>query len=125
MATYLRFHCPGPRTGIFQAAFELVGSGSLTVRDRARLERQLDWFTEHLRAPRRFVRTTSKGYEHRNPIAICWFKDDAKRCLRRAWLMVQILERNGVVVEFVRTQYPGYVTYEDRQQVAAIPFADR
>lgn len=88
-------------------------------RERARLERQIDWFRENLNTPRRFVRP-SNGQR-----AICWFRDDARRCLRRAWIVTILLKRHGIVVEFLRTRQPGYVTYEDHQQVAAIPFADR
>ena len=51
------------------------------------------------------MRTTSKGYYRRDK--------------------VRVLERNGVVVELVRTHNPGYLTYEDENQVAAIPFSDR
>ena len=119
MATWLRFHCPATGEGIFPAAYDLLERDDIEKRDRVRLERQRDWFRENLRAPRRFQRA-SKGES-----ALCWFRDDAKRCLRRAWIMAALLERYGVVLEFLRTKQPGYVTYEDRHQIAAIPFADR
>ena len=125
MAGFVRFVCPGRGNGIFQSAPRLLRSGALSTRDRARLRSLLDWFGENLEEPDTFVRTTSKGAYRRDPVAICWFKDTATECIRRAWSIARVLEANGVVVEFVTTKRPGYVTYEDEHQVAAIPYADR
>ena len=38
--------------------------------------------------------------------------------------MISILETQGVVVEVIETQRPGYVVYEDEFQIVAEPFAD-
>jgi hypothetical protein len=43
----------------------------------------------------------------------------------RVWEMVHLLQDNGVVVDFIHTANPGYVCYQDRHQIAAIPFRDR
>lgn len=121
--TYVRFVAGDTR--IFQAAGELSERGDLSAGDRAALEELCQWFMDNLEAPDRFVRTRSKAFYRKEPVAICWFKDDAAECIAKAWALARILERNGVGVDFVRTTAPGYVTYEDEHQVAAIPFADR
>jgi hypothetical protein len=36
--------------------------------------------------------------------------------------MVRILERNGVQVQKIKTDKPGYVVYEDEWQMVAEPF---
>ena len=54
-----------------------------------------------------------------------WFREDSAECIDRVWQMVGLLKRSGVAVELIRTTQPGYVTYEDEQQVTAVPFADR
>lgn len=125
MASYLRFVCPRSGTGIFQASAELLEGADVSAADRVELETLLRWFSSNLAEPDRLVRTTSKGRYRREPVAVCWFKDSAEECLRRARAISAILERNGVAVDFVRCNAPGYVTYEDDQQIAAIPFADR
>jgi hypothetical protein len=33
-----------------------------------------------------------------------------------------MLERCGILTEMLRTDKPGYVVYEDKYQVAAVPF---
>ena len=38
--------------------------------------------------------------------------------------MAAILDAHGIHVEVVTSRRPGYVVYEDRHQIAAVPFAD-
>jgi hypothetical protein len=38
--------------------------------------------------------------------------------------LAAVLEQHGVSVEMLRTSKPGYVVYEDRYQVVAVPFRD-
>lgn len=121
----LRFVCENTAEGIFQSAHELHESGVLDTQDRDDLAELLTSFEKNLATPHRFVRTTSKGHYRREAVAISWFKDDARACVQRAWKLVRMLERSGVIVECVRTTQPGYVTYEDEHQVTAIPFVDR
>ena len=110
--------------GLFEAAYRL-GRDTMAAADRAEIDELLRWFEGHLRTPDRFVRTTSKGHYRREPVAICWFKDGAGECIRNAWSLVRLLERNATTVDLLRTSQPGYVTYEDEHQIAAIPFSDR
>ncbi len=120
---FVRFVCSSGE-GIFQKASALLDE-ALCAAERAELEDLRTWFASNLPAPDRFVRTISKGYYRRDTVAICWFRDTAAECIRHAWRLVHVLERNGVTVDFLRSESPGYVTYEDDLQVAAIPFADR
>jgi pyruvate-formate lyase-activating enzyme len=43
---------------------------------------------------------------------------------QRIWEMVRILERNGIYVQKVITDRPGYVVYEDEWQLVAEPFRE-
>jgi hypothetical protein len=125
MASFVRFVCSGSNAGIFQAAYDIISTGAIRAEERTELEDMLRWFEANLATPDRLVRTTSKGYYRRDTAALSWFKDDAQACIRNVWSLVRLLEQNGVAVELIRTSNPGYVTYEDDNQVAAIPFSDR
>ena len=125
MPGLIRFLCGVEQLGIFTAAYALRDGDEPGVDDRRELDELLRWFEENLPQPTRFVKTTSKGHYRREPVAISWFKDDAAECIGRAWRLVWLLERNGRTIETIRTTHPGYVTYQDEQQVTAIPFSDR
>ena len=122
-ASYIRFVCGDD--GLFEAAYRLSRTDATSAVDRTELDELLRWFESNLGTPDRFVRTTSKGHYRREPVAISWFKDGAGECVRKAWTLVRVLERNGIAVELLRTSHPGYVTYEDEHQIATIPFSDR
>jgi hypothetical protein len=106
--------------GLFRVAYEL--------RDAARLGRAgdgfdalSDWFTDHLRIPGRF----SRYQKPNSPQAgICWFKDTARTHLACMRALAALVESCGVPVYQVHTRKPGYVLYEDRHQVVAVPFRD-
>jgi hypothetical protein len=114
--------------GIFQLAAIARDDPGNDALARARLQAQLRWFSLHLPCPRRFSpyrdgwRHSSYGWK-RTPIAISWFKPDAADHLRRAAELAAILAGLGVPVRQLSTDRPGYVTYEDRFQVVAVPFA--
>ncbi len=86
-----------------------------------RLNRLFDWFNEYLRVPNRF---TLVRHRHARRKAICWFKRSATRHLRKAREIAEILHRNRITTELWLTSKPGYVVYEDANQVAAVPFRD-
>jgi len=73
------------------------------------------WFSEKLEKPTSFGRG-------RRSLGICWFKTDSTEHIARMWEMVCILERNGIYVKKIKTDKPGYVTYEDEWQLVAEPF---
>ena len=78
--------------GIFCAAFDSIDEGVIPDYDYAELAELIDWFDLYLKGPfeyrlRRFWRAQR---------SICWFKSDACEYVKRAWLMMNILERNDV-----------------------------
>jgi hypothetical protein len=111
-------HC---LTGVFQASYQLRDSGRMSQDDELRCEGILSWFNCHLPVPHRFSRSRRR---YACGEAVCWFRDSAIRYVRRVRELAAMLERHGIPVEMRRTAKPGYVTYEDRYQVVAVPFRD-
>ena len=124
---YIRFVIPekdrdsGCRLGIFQAIYELRVLGDLYPYEDSHTQEVLTWFNQNLRRPNSLARA-----RRHNPTAkaICWFKDNAHDHISRMWEIVAILEEHDFIVNFIRTGRPGYITHEDRFQVAAEPFSD-
>jgi hypothetical protein len=100
--------------GVFTAAYALLDSGELSEADHDELWAHLRWFSSHLPVPQRFD----------SDRAIFWFKSDAGEVTRRIWELVHALRRNELQVDLIRTRRPGYILYEDRFQIGAIPFHD-
>jgi hypothetical protein len=114
----------GVDDGLFGLAYELRDSPQIAAEDRAMLADALTWFANHLEAPSRFNRTTSKGYYRRNTRGIAWFKDTASEHLARMHEIRQVLERNGHVIEMLSEARVGYIVYEDAFQIVAEPFSE-
>ena len=95
-------------------AGELRDGGDLPREDHDGLARLLTWFNLNLPAPAAL----------REPRAVFWFKGSSNSCSRRVWELATVLRRYGVAVEVLKTRRPGYVEYEDRFQVGAVPFRD-
>jgi hypothetical protein len=107
--------------GVFHASFGLRDRGQLSNAAGSRFEALRQWFNRHLPVPRRFSR--EKGRQ-RLQKAICWFKTDAVEHLGKMREMTTMLEQHGIHTRRLRSQRPGYIVYEDRFQVAAVPFRD-
>ena len=73
------------------------------------------WFERNLSLP-------DRSKLHRR--AIFWFKAHAAKVVRRAWDLALALNEHGPPAEIFKTRRPGYIVYEDDQQIAAIPFRD-
>jgi hypothetical protein len=86
-----------------------------------RLDRLVDWFNDYLRVPSRL---TLLRHGHARRKAICWFKRSAARYIARAKEIAAILHKNHITTELWLTHKPGYIVYEDANQVAAVPFRD-
>jgi hypothetical protein len=102
------------REGIFAAAHRLLDEGDMPGYQRNQLRSLLEWFNEHLPSP---TPLRKPG----NRTAISWFKCDSKDSISRVWELVHILEDNGIVIDKITTEQPGYVIYEDRWQIVAKP----
>jgi len=111
----------GRRQGLFQAAWTLGESGVIDSTDWNRLQSIRTWFDQNLAKPTRFAVSTKP---HRKAQAISWFKDSAHEHINKMREFQQIVERNGLGVEMLRTERPGYIVYEDQFQVAAYPFSE-
>lgn len=128
--TYLRFIVSrqhpntGVADGLFSVAYALRDADETPSVDREFLAEQLAWFSENLPVPKRFNRSTSKGYYRRRTRGIAWFRDNALTHISRMHEIKRVLEANGHVVYIVREDRIGYVVYEDAVQVIAEPFAD-
>jgi len=117
----------GEDIGFVQLAIRLRNSGTLPDREHRTLRDLICWFNRYLAQPRRFS-PYKEGWKRsrfgclRQPIAISWFKDSARAHLRRADALATFLNERGISVRRISTQRPGYITYEDRYQVVAVPF---
>ena len=58
------------------------------------------------------------------PRAIFWFRWRAEPMIRRFWNLAGVLKELDYEVRILKTARPGYVLYEDDDQVGAIPFRD-
>jgi hypothetical protein len=124
-AMFLRFtvaekdSASGRELGVFMAAGELRDKGLLSDTEYEHLLDVLVWFAVNLKKPSRF---TKSGFPRDK--AICWFKSHAQAHIEKIWDLVWILEHHDRRVKVLKTHRPGYIAYEDQEQVAAIPFRD-
>jgi len=106
-------------TGIFNAV-AFIRDHSLTQDDDVnKLTALMKWFSRYLAKPDRFSNSSNK-----NPAAISlsWFKDTAKTDIQKIFELKEILLKYEIVIEIVTSKNPGYIVYEDKHQVSAIPF---
>lgn len=101
--------------GIFQAVAQALEWHDISGSDAAHLQEIREWFNKNLEKPSSFGRDKQR-------LGICWFKTCAIEHVSRIWEMVQILERNGIYIQKIKTEKPGYVVYEDEWQLVAEPF---
>ncbi len=90
--------------------------------DEQRLIELTTWFSENLELPSKVRRSKNQNTP---PTAIAWFKDTAHEHIRNLREISNIVRRYGVIVDFVRTDKPGYILYEDEFQVFAEPFKNK
>lgn len=79
--------------------------------DRAALRELLDWFMKNLRVP---PALEYKGTER----ALSWYFSSAKEQIGKTWELVEVLRRQGLEVQLLKTSNPGVVVYR-RASVAA------
>ena len=83
------------------------------------LDDTLDWFGSELNVPRRTYRW-HKGWRD----GYCWFRDSAREHILRMRTLAWVLGRNGYPMTMIHGDSPGYILYEDRYQVVAVPHRD-
>jgi hypothetical protein len=113
----------GHRTGVFQAAFDLWTAQKLVESEQSELRALLDWFNTHLTSPSDHHFVASRR-PHAKTTGISWLRASAHDHVRQLRRIVSLVQEGGIVVTELRTTRPGYILYEDRCQVIAVPFAD-
>jgi hypothetical protein len=114
----------GVKNGLFDLAYTHRDSDEVSEEHRQILADHLAWFAKRLPKPKRFNRSSSKGFYRRATKGIAWFRDTAIEHIARMHEMRRIVEANGHSVELIREERIGYVVYEDDVQVVAEPFAN-
>ncbi len=86
------------------------------------LEKEIyTWFKKNLRAPK--VQASKSNY-YSKPGAISWFKQSAVKHIDKMRQYGQILEAHDIYINQISTDRPGNIVYEDKFQIAALPFND-
>ena len=114
----------GVSDGIFATAYSLRDAPEIPKHDREILTEQLAWFAKNLMIPKRFNRSSSKGFYRKITKGIAWFRDDASEYIARMHEIKRVLDANGRLVHVLREDRVGYIVYKDRAQVVAEPFVD-
>jgi hypothetical protein len=102
--------------GLFCAALDLLYSGDLPQYEKQALTELRDWFDANLESPSDHL---PKHFSYVS--CVCWFKATAREYLAKAWEMVEILERNDVLIWTVKSRVAGDIYYEDQAQIFALP----
>jgi hypothetical protein len=102
--------------GLFHSLDQLQWSDEVPKYELEALRQIENWFDENLASIPDYLLDYRRSYE-----AVCWFKPTALRHLEHAWEMVQILERNDVLVWQIKAREVGDIYYEDDAQVFARP----
>ena len=106
--------------GLFRAAYKLLNEVWLPDYEYDALREPMNWFNDNLESPYDYRLEPAWLAER----ALCWFKPSAHEHLQRAWEMVALLESRDIFIYTVRCHRPGYILYEDAEQVLAYPAAD-
>lgn len=115
-----RDHRSDQQRGIFTALYSLEHQGQLEPYELAWFRELEEWFNRNLKRPDRLAWSTRPNAPER---AITWLKMSADEHVRNMRQLMALLDHKGIPVEELRTEKPGYIVYEDDNQVAAIPFA--
>jgi hypothetical protein len=105
--------------GLFKAATDLWCSDDTPDYELEALADLRLWFDEYLPSPFDYL-PRGKSFER----GVCWFKATAHEHFARAWELVELLERNDILIWTIKSPRVGYVHYEDRVQVLARPYDD-
>lgn len=110
----------GTDCGLFGPAYACARDAEVPAMLREALRAEIDWFEENLPVPSRF-RVKSRG--RWLPDGICWFVDDAREMIARAFALASLIEEASVPAHKVPTRRPGTILYRDPWQIVAKPEA--
>ena len=111
----------GRNMGLFMAMDCLLEKGALYEYEKELEDELYKRFKKNLKIPKV---QSSKSNHYSKPMAVSWFKNTANEHIDKMRQYAQILEAHEVSVSQIITERPGNVVYEDKHQIAAIPFKD-
>lgn len=127
---YVRFITPwwrlprGIDCGLFGPAYACARDAEVPALLREALWTEIRWFEAHLPVPgprrRAFCVRSRKRWR---PDGICWFVDDAREAIARAFALAALIGECGVPARKVATRRPGQILYRDAWQIVAKPGA--
>jgi len=122
---YVRFVVPwrgrrGVDYGLFWEARGHAEDSRVHAALRAAIRCELDWFNANLPVPKRRVFLV-KSCGRWLPDGICWFVDDAREMIARAFVLAALLEECGTPASKLATRNPGQILYRDSWQIVAKP----
>jgi hypothetical protein len=125
---YVRFNAVyKSKTKEIHGVFSVAGYLFVNVTDRTNTGRSEDekklwelnnWFRYNLELPDKIRRSNDQTAL---PTAVSWFKVSASEHIKNLREISSIIECHGAIVEFLHTDKPGYILYEDEYQVFAEP----
>jgi hypothetical protein len=115
-------NCKGDHVGIFGLVNVLGRHGMLTPVEEANRQLANAWYDDAYLDP---SSVDPSIYDPTiNPRAAAWFKTSAQHLLERVPLYLHILDAHNVVWRRREAANPGFVIYEDLDQVIALPWTD-
>jgi len=112
------------REGFFHAAYNVKRNPGTSGIDIDRITEILGWFDDNLEEPIKFTKSTPKGGYRRFTKGISWFNPGAVNHIKKAFEICTILKEHGYHIDVLKTDRPGYIVYEDDNQIVAEPFND-
>ena len=106
--------------GVFSVAYQLLREDEIAEYQQNEIRTALDWFQNNLSVPERFSKSRKP---HRESKGVCWFKAEAIECMRNVRHLIQLISEHDVIVRELTTKLPGYIIYEDTNQVVTEPFS--
>lgn len=107
--------------GIFTLTYNLLDQNDLPNYEEVELRQLLNWFKANLKIPTKFSR---KSNSNKTTKGISWIKESSQDCVKNLWKMKNILSNHDIIIEVIRTEKPGYIVYEDSNQIVAEPFRE-
>ena len=123
---YVRFITPwwrlprGADGGLFGPAYACARDAEVPAMLREALWAEIDWFEQNLPVPNRFWVKSRRRWR---ADGLCWFVDDAREMIARAFALASLIGEAGVPARKVATRRPGTILYRDPWQIVAKPIA--
>jgi hypothetical protein len=100
--------------GLFRNSELIEDDVSISRPLQTQFRRAIAWFDHNLPAPQKLPQN-----------AVCWFRADSTQCLKRLEQLIEVFRASRHAVWMQSSTRPGAIVYEDKLQIAAIPYRDR